>query len=42
MAANCRKAPRQTSRAGKQVFATTCVACHGPEGKGTPAMGAPI
>lgn len=27
--------------AGKQVFATTCVACHGPEGKGTPAMGAP-
>ncbi|WP_404854315.1 c-type cytochrome, partial [Escherichia coli] len=20
--------------AGKQVFATTCVACHGPEGKG--------
>ncbi|WP_044870271.1 cytochrome-c oxidase, cbb3-type subunit III [Pseudomonas sp. LFM046] len=27
--------------AGKNLFATTCVACHGAEGKGTPAMGAP-
>lgn len=26
---------------GKEVFASTCVACHGPEGKGNPAMGAP-
>ena len=26
---------------GQQIFATNCVACHGPEGKGTPAMGAP-
>ena len=26
---------------GKEVFAETCVACHGPQGKGTPAMGAP-
>ena len=26
---------------GKEVFATTCVACHGPEGKGNPALGAP-
>jgi cytochrome c oxidase cbb3-type subunit 3 len=26
---------------GKELFATNCTACHGPEGKGTPAMGAP-
>ena len=26
---------------GQKLFATNCVACHGPEGKGTPAMGAP-
>jgi len=26
---------------GAKIFATTCVACHGPEGKGNPAMGAP-
>ena len=26
---------------GKDIFASSCVACHGPEGKGTPAMGAP-
>ncbi len=26
---------------GKDIFAGNCVACHGPEGKGTPAMGAP-
>ena len=26
---------------GGKIFATTCVACHGPEGKGTAAMGAP-
>jgi cytochrome c oxidase cbb3-type subunit 3 len=26
---------------GKDTFAKTCVACHGPEGKGNPAMGAP-
>ncbi|MFQ6572902.1 cytochrome-c oxidase, cbb3-type subunit III [Pseudomonas sp. UM16] len=26
---------------GEKLFAATCVACHGPEGKGTPAMGAP-
>jgi cytochrome c oxidase cbb3-type subunit 3 len=25
---------------GKEKFATTCVACHGPEGKGNPAIGA--
>lgn len=27
--------------AGKKIFATSCVACHGPQGKGTAAMGAP-
>jgi cytochrome c oxidase cbb3-type subunit 3 len=26
---------------GKEIFGQYCVACHGPEGKGTPAMGAP-
>ncbi len=27
--------------AGKEVFTANCTACHGPEGKGMPAMGAP-
>ncbi|MHA6196373.1 cytochrome-c oxidase, cbb3-type subunit III [Pseudomonas wadenswilerensis] len=27
--------------AGEKIFAANCVACHGPQGKGTPAMGAP-
>jgi cytochrome c oxidase cbb3-type subunit 3 len=27
--------------AGQKLFATNCVACHGAEGKGTAAMGAP-
>ncbi|OWJ94951.1 cytochrome-c oxidase, cbb3-type subunit III [Pseudomonas sp. A46] len=27
--------------AGKKLFAVNCTACHGAEGKGTPAMGAP-
>lgn len=27
--------------AGKKVFQTNCVACHGPEGKGNPMLGAP-
>src|SRR5690554_65320 len=26
---------------GKQIFATNCVACHGPEGKGNHLLGAP-
>ncbi|MBI2379248.1 MAG: cytochrome-c oxidase, cbb3-type subunit III [Gammaproteobacteria bacterium] len=36
-----RKHDADAARAGKKIFATTCVACHGPEGKGMPAMGAP-
>lgn len=27
--------------AGQKVFASTCFACHGADGKGTPSMGAP-
>ncbi len=27
--------------AGQEIFKTNCVACHGPEGKGTHALGAP-
>ncbi|VDL21676.1 Cbb3-type cytochrome c oxidase subunit CcoP1 [Pseudomonas aeruginosa] len=27
--------------AGKQIFSVNCVACHGPEGKGTALVGAP-
>mgnify|MGYP001501807409 CR=1 FL=1 len=26
---------------GQQIYSTTCVACHGPEAKGNPLMGAP-
>jgi cytochrome c oxidase cbb3-type subunit 3 len=26
---------------GREAFAATCAACHGPEGKGNPALGAP-
>jgi cytochrome c oxidase cbb3-type subunit III len=31
----------QLAKAGKEKFATNCVACHGPEGKGNQALGAP-
>ncbi|MNP44826.1 Cbb3-type cytochrome c oxidase subunit CcoP1 [compost metagenome] len=40
-----RAAPEGASEAqienGGQLFATTCAACHGAEGKGTALMGAP-
>ena len=36
-----RKADAELAAAGKARFMTTCVACHGPEGKGNPVLGAP-
>jgi cytochrome c oxidase cbb3-type subunit 3 len=39
-----RKLPEDSKvdiEAGKKLFAGNCVACHGPQGHGTPAMGAP-
>lgn len=39
-----RKLPEEAKadiEAGKEIFATSCVACHGPQGKGVAAMGAP-
>lgn len=36
-----READPGLAEAGRQKFQTYCVACHGPEGKGNPAMGAP-
>lgn len=39
-----RKLPEEAKadiEAGKAIFATSCVACHGPQGKGVAAMGAP-
>lgn len=35
------KAPSEWVTAGKQRYETLCVSCHGPEGLGTPALGAP-
>ena len=42
-AVSCRAARTTASRAarGKAKFATICAACHGPDGKGNQAMGAP-
>ena len=34
-------APPALVAAGKEKFATFCTACHGADGKGTPALGAP-
>lgn len=36
-----RKAPKDWVQAGKARFDTICAACHGPNGGGTQAMGAP-
>ena len=41
MSLSGRKLEAGNVAAGKQKFAELCVACHGPDGKGTPAMGAP-
>jgi cytochrome c oxidase, cbb3-type, subunit III len=35
------KAPEDWVAAGKQHFETLCVACHGPDGRGNQALGAP-
>lgn len=35
------KANPELAAAGKQRFDTLCVACHGPDGTGNPALGAP-
>jgi disulfide bond formation protein DsbB len=32
-------APKGDAAAGKEKFATVCVACHGPEGEGVPGLG---
>lgn len=32
-------APFGDAAAGREAFAATCVACHGPEGKGVPGLG---
>ena len=36
-----REAPSAASRAGQKTFMTYCMACHGPDGKGNQAIGAP-
>ena len=36
-----REAPADWVAAGKERFATICAACHGPNGAGNPALGAP-
>jgi len=41
MSLSGRKLEAGNVQAGKQKFAELCAACHGPEGKGNPAMGAP-
>jgi cytochrome c oxidase cbb3-type subunit 3 len=41
MSLSGRKVNEDAALAGKDIFAKTCVACHGPDAKGNPAMGAP-
>jgi cytochrome c oxidase cbb3-type subunit 3 len=36
-----RKLPAGNVEAGKQKFGEICVACHGPDGRGNPQLGAP-
>jgi cytochrome c oxidase cbb3-type subunit 3 len=36
-----RDADEAQARAGKEIFKTLCVACHGPDGTGNQALGAP-
>jgi cytochrome c oxidase cbb3-type subunit 3 len=36
-----REVPAGDVAAGAKIFATDCVACHGPDGKGNPLLGAP-
>ncbi len=36
-----RPADPEAAKAGESVYMTNCAACHGPEGKGNTAMGAP-
>ena len=38
---NGRDAPAEDVEAGKALYGQFCVACHGPEGLGNPALGAP-
>ncbi|KAB7628199.1 cytochrome-c oxidase, cbb3-type subunit III [Alkalilimnicola sp. S0819] len=38
---NGRSAPAQLTRAGKQKFEASCAACHGADGTGNQALGAP-
>ena len=37
----CLPSAAMVNQRGKPLFAQNCVACHGPEGKGNPALGAP-
>ncbi len=38
---NREEADQESAERGKKLFATTCAACHGPDGKGVQALGAP-